>query len=451
MSQQLLLQLLNNPENFAREYIRHPPEFLYNDPQTCCLLRNDDKESQTCPGVNHGYLGRRGKVGVPYLVEVNDETLILKTSQPGQLSLIYREKPPSSIRSFEETIRQAPTRCGFPDISDLRYLGADEFTNEMLIGIILTSFIKNWNEQTRNNFYPLVEYIASSVCLDNNPGLPITSSRPIGIHLMEFANLGTLIDLSKSPETEQYRQVSKVYDPSSEYRENITIEVVKVEVIFQVIRQVIASLHLIQNEFDFNHGDLKIANIFVSSQPAEGEYEGLDISAPFTCKVADYGKSSLTIETEKGPCRIYNRSWLADRYLNLNPFTPLINIERVGFIGEPFFIIQGLLTVHLYTRTRHMGIPFYLAFDTYSFLISLLLIPGFYYSFFNTPQLVEKIWNPLWFGRDAALMQQAILDFLDDPKKAQSISTVLDLLKGVRLRCNATNILLNNLRQVEGI
>src|SRR5690606_31679953 len=102
------------------------------------LLRSG--EQAACPGVNKGYLGKRGKVGVPYLVEINDLLLILKTTRPGNLSMVYREEPPTSIKKFEQTLDQAPSKCGYPNLDDLRYLGADEFTNEMLIGLILDSF-----------------------------------------------------------------------------------------------------------------------------------------------------------------------------------------------------------------------------------------------------------------------------------------------------------------------
>jgi hypothetical protein len=446
MSHKILSRLLTEPEAFARDYQRRPPNFLYNDQRVCCLLDQTTK-SPTCPGINHGYLGKRGKDGVPFLVNIDGEDLVLKTTNPGQLSLVYRKEPPTNIKSFNATLKKAPSRCGYSNIDDLRYLGADEFTNEMIIGIILSSYFITWNEETKNNFYPIIEYLTSTVCQDRSPGLKIiTATPPIGVHLMEYADLGTLVDFANRRETQVYRQRQRIIDPRSPYGEEITIEVIKPDIILQIIRQVIAALHLLQNEFDFNHGDLKAANILVRSEPAKGIYQGVDISAPFTCKVADYGKSSLTFGTDQGPHRIYNRTWLADRYLYIMPFTPMINTQRTREGDEPFFIVQGLFNIHLYTRTRHMGLPFYLAFDTYTFLISILLIPAFYYSFFESPHLVEKVWTPLWFGQDGQRMQQDILVFHKDPSKAQSISTVLNLLKGIRLRCNATQILLNNLR-----
>ena len=441
MTEQLLEDLLSDPESFARNYQRKPPKFLYNDREICCLLRRKNKNA--CPGINRGYLGKRGKVGVPYLVEYNGHELILKTTNPGQLSIVHRKEPPSNIKSFDKIIDKAPSRCGYRDVDNLRYLGADEFTNEMLIGLILTFHYLDWNDITGNSFYPQIEYLTSSICQDTSPGqITKSATRPIGVHLMEFADLGTLVDFVSRKETQEYREVLQIIDTQSKRGDRFTMEVVKVDTIFQIIRQVVSALHSLQNNLDFNHGDLKAANIFVSSEASRGVYGGVDVTAPFTCKVADYGKSSLTIETDKGAYRIYNRSWLADRYLYINPFTPIINVEH----DEPFFIVKGLFKVHLYTRTRHMGLPFYLAFDTYTFIVSLLIIPAFYYAFFSNPDLVGRVWNVLWFHDDAERMRQRVLGYHDHPK-AEGIAVTLEILRDVRLRCDATQRLLESLRE----
>jgi hypothetical protein len=41
--------------------------------------------------------------------------------------------------------------------------------------------------------------------------------------------------------------------------------------------------------------------------------------------------------------------------------------------------IGNLLKQQIYTRTRHMGIPYYKAFDFYTLLVSILTIPSFYF------------------------------------------------------------------------
>jgi serine/threonine protein kinase len=429
MEENILDQLITDPELFVYNYRRNPPDFLYNDNQVCCLLR-ETEEVETCPGVNKGYLGKRGKVGVPYLVEIDGQTLILKTVQTEPLSIIYRHEPPSSLKAFDQALK---VRCEFPEVASLRYLGADEFTNEMLIGLVLTDYFQYWNEETHNNFYPQVAYLYSSVCQDVSP---------IGVHLLEYADKGTLVDIANGLSGEEYRVPLDVIDAT---RGDLKLEVVKPEVILLILKQVTTALDILQKSFAFNHGDLKAANIFVSSESSEGEYLGVDISAPFTCKIADYGKSSLTLETEHGPFRIYHRSWLADRYLSVVPFVPKTNLDQ----GEPYFVIPASWSPHLYTRTRHMGLPFYLAFDTYTFLISILLLPAYYYSFFSTSQLVEAAWNPLWLNqREADIVKSRIQREHSNPR-AQSLAISMDLLKNIRLRCNATSVLLSGLQGIK--
>lgn len=442
--EQVLINLLRDPEAFARNYQRNPPDFLYNNPDICCLLHNTDPNNSICLGTNQGYLGKKGKIGIPYLVEIEGQTFILKTTQPGRLSLVYRERPPSNVQKFQQKLLQSPSRCGYSDMQNYKFLGGDEFTNEMLVGFILDAYFTLRHQDNGNStrFYPYITYYLSSVCNDTQRGLILTSQRLIGVHLIEYANLGTLWDFSRSNNSQEYRIVHR--DPI----DNIQLEILRPEITALILRQVISALHILQNELQFNHGDLKLENIFVSSEPSQGDYEGLDVTAPFTCKIADYGKSSLTVESvQTSFCRIYNRSWLADRYLYLVPFNPMVNIDRIGEQEEPYFIIQGFLDVQLYTQTRHMGLPFYLAYDTYSFLVSMLLNPTFYYSFFSQDVFITQLWNPMWFGNDARRMQHKIKSQHHNAR-AQSTGLVLDLLRGIRLRCNGTQVLLDNLKLV---
>lgn len=449
----LLDDLFTNPIKFSRNYQRNPPKILNSEQSICCLLNTED--NNTCRGKNLGYLGKKGKVAIPYLIEIGDSNFILKTSTPGQLTLIYSNEPPSSLSSFKQVISKSPSTCGYPSLDKLKYLGGDEFTNEMLIGAILTRYIDNWNNTSHDDdgndddisndfsFYPCVDYFASSICSTS------TKSHPVGVHLLEFADLGTLHDFVTSQETEKYRCSlntgncgSLHYEISrSKLGNNIIFDVMKPEIILTIIRQIVSALDSLQNVLYFNHGDLKAANIFVSSTPSTGQYKGVDITAPFTCKIADYGKSSLTIKTNEGDCRLYNRTWLADRYLYLKPFTPNIYLEK----GEPFFTIKGMVP-HLYSRTRHMGLPFYLSFDTYCFIVSILLIPSFYYSFFETKKLIDKVWSPLWFEKEGSIIRQRILAYHNNPGEAQSMATIVELLRDLKLRCNATKILMKNLK-----
>lgn len=441
----LLERLLSNPVDFSRNYQRNPPEFLDNNNNICCFLnerQEGEEENSSCPGKNLGYLGKKGKVAVPYLIEIDGVNFVLKTSTPGQLSLVYSNNPPSNFSSFKQELDKSPSKCGYPSLDELKYLGGDEFTNEMLIGIILTRYFDNWNKTQETSFYPCVEYLASSIC-------STTKSRPIGAHLLEFADLGTLHDFAIDKKTQKYRCSLNTGNCGSLHHEisrtklgnDVIFDVMKPEVIFIILRQVISALHILQDVFDYNHGDLKAANILISSTPSSGQYEGVDVSAPFTCKIADYGKSSLTLETNDGDYRLYNRTWLADRYLYLKPFIPNIYLDR----GEPFFTIKGIIP-HLYTRTRHMGLPFYLAFDTYCFIVSILLIPSFYYSFFETKKLIDKVWSPLWFGKEGNIIRQRIVAYHNNPGEAHSMATIVELLREIKLRCNATEILLKNLR-----
>lgn len=473
MSKEVLNQLYYNPAEFAEDYMNSPPKYLFGDSKLCCLLDTTNLEdmepyqrSKLCRGLNRGIVNQKGNNGVTYKIGLDGEYLILKTVHPGSLDIVYRDQPPTGLRNFNASLEKSPTRCGFPDVDGLGYLGCDEFTNEMLVAGILDDFFSgdetpSYQGQTpgkKSNtsnghlsgsqngwdfhgyFKPYLRYHGSTICQDNIPPT-YSGASPVGAHLMEWGDYGSLLDFVDNPDTADYRQLEKVVDSKGK---SSLVEIINPEFLYIIIKQVIATLHLLQATFAFNHGDLRANNILVSSDSARGYHAGVDISGPFSCKISDYGKVSLTIPTEIGPTRIYNRSWFADRYLYMMPFKPQINIQRSGDSSreEPFFIIQDLLNVQLYSRIRHMGLPFYLSFDTYTFLMSLLSIPQYYYSFFSTPELVKKVWDPLWFGDDGRHIQDKLRLAVE---KGRSDLPILDLLRGLRLRCDATQRLVMSL------
>lgn len=94
----------------------------------------------------------------------------------------------------------------------------------------------------------------------------------------------------------------------------------------------------------------------------------------------------------------------------------------------------------IYTHTRHQGIPFYPSLDTYTLLVSMVQIPGYYYTFFDS-QFRSLIWDRLWLtSREADEMKAKVTTAING-NLPRSIETTLDLLRGVRLKCGVTQVL----------
>jgi hypothetical protein len=112
---------------------------------------------------------------------------------------------------------------------------------------------------------------------------------------------------------------------------------IRPQVIIDMVKQV-----------EFNHGDLKAANVLVSAEPSRGNYQGLSWNSDLSFKLADFAKSSLTIRTSTNErVRLFNYSSSAETYLS---------------IGTNF-------NVSALAQIRHMGLPYYFSFDLYTLMI----------------------------------------------------------------------------------
>ena len=164
-------------------------------------------------------------------------------------------------------------------------------------------------------------------------------------------------------------------------------------------------------------------------------YKNINISSAFTVKLADFGKSSMTmiLSDAKKPFRFYNHSGLASKYYVFTSFKPKVN---TGLGGE-YYIIDNIAMSTLYSEIRHMGIPFYATFDTYTFIISLLLVPEVFRSVFSNPMLQSVIWDPLWFPGDSDKVYRSIVRSIQHNEE-HTMGNVIKILKNIKLRCNIT-------------
>lgn len=375
-------------------------------------------------------LGQRGRIGVPYILTVNRpngyEQYVLKKS-PVVPAILYSRTPPTDLQNLIPYKNDLQI-CGFPSLENLNYIGSDEFTNETLIAYILDYVYSRYglNQQGMKTY---LKHFLGFVCKSN------------GYNLMEYADLGTLDRIGDDDKWQAYRHSIPIFSNTNVSRR----EVVKPEYLIKIFKQVIANLHFLQTTIQFTSSDCKSANIFVSNQPIKVDYEGLILDCPFTCKIGDYGKSSLTIglTNQNIPYRLFNRDWKSDQYLRFSPFTP--HIETLEDI--PYYTVSNLFLAQLYTRLRHMGIPFYLSFDTYTFIVSMLLDPAVFYSFFGNDDMVKYIWEPLWFQDDLQEIFSRIQKSISQGKGGSYQNTV-PLLMNIKLKCHATTILFDSIKSL---
>ena len=392
---------------------------LMNDNQLCCLAGITlDEEHPSCSNKIVRSLGKPGKIGVPYLVTHKGErnNYVIKVSKVERVKVFYSDTPPTSVRKLRK-YRSRMKACLYGDL-DMVYLALDEFTNEFVIAYLIENLYNNSN-MSMNGY---VRHIGVTIC------------KPYGINLMEYANMGTLRDFALD------RGNTTFIDIKTRAGDSHRVRVIRRELVLGILSQLAANLHFLQETVHFNHGDLKVDNVLLSDIPVSTQYKGLSISADFTVKLADYGKSSITLEGDR-KTRIYNASYVAKSYLWVAPFRP--NIGSHGNVM--YYIVDSYLTSQVYAQSRHMGIPFYLSFDTYTILTSIMAIKEFYYAIMFDKSL-RDVWTNMFFDNDRNTLYRRLRDNIAKP--SFSIADAIKLLKGIKLKCKGTHIFLDTMRNI---
>ena len=400
-----------------------------------------------CRGVTLQKMEKQGKIGTLYMIKTTKNEVIVGKTIP------YKRNIPGW--KVEES--NATGGVCIPSLQPgTILLGLDEFTNDSLIGYIIRTVL----EQNKMSSIACVYHYAGGYSSDR------------GMIIMEYAELGNLLSFSQrgalklppmmgqpiSPGRLALQQPSLttsslLANKTSEYgvnkrlRDDLTssgyirdVYVMNSDVTVGIISQVTMSIHYLGRALQFSSGDLKAENILVYPKPMMGTYKSLNLKCPVTCKISDFGKSSLSIQRLDGRLmRIYNETAAADLYMKLKSFNPKIYMDRVS--ARNYYIVDQSFTNEVYVWMRHSGHPYYRSFDYYTFMLSILSIPAYYFSFFSSADAISKFWIPMWLSdTESAEMQKIIHD------RAVSVSrlgmnSIIEILKDKRLMCDVIDII----------
>jgi hypothetical protein len=288
---------------------------------------------------------------------------------------------------------------------------SDEYSNETLIACIIHYIFEMYKD------YPklyLIHY-GASLCTDNN----------IGMNLMEYAKYGNLESFVKTEYTRS--KYCLVY--STINKEQVTrFTGIKLQPLISILKQCTLGLKLLIDTFDFRSGDLKAANILISDEHIKTNIYGLNIDSDFTCKIGDYGKSSITV-------KVGNHNY---RLFSYNPYASLANIfDSTNVASNGYYMIDSrLITL---SKARHSSHPYYQSFDFYTLLVSLLSIQEYHNIFFADHRLVD-MWNELFI--EPIIIKSRLL------RETRSINDAISILSGVKLRCDAIDLVIYHLSKM---
>lgn len=401
------------------------PLIPINDPDLCCV--GDPERSLSA---KKGSLCGSSKIvadGDGFILTWGRTTLRVETTEINDAHVIYRSRLPPSME-YLNTKMPALEECllGPASPESIRLIGADKFTNRILIAYILNYIFRLYSAP------PLyVEYYWSSQCA-NVPVSQLTEEADFrGMMLTEYCDLGPLGDFLGSEKSSPYRVIADVKDVGIDQK----LEVIRPEILYEVLKQTSLTLQFLQRNIQFSTGGILPNGFMVKSQDIRTSYQGVTLEAPFTCKIANFSEASCLVKAENDYLRFHPHLREIDTFATTQPFQ-FIATKAAGDLY--YFWIGASFDLLVYERGRLLGMPFYSSFDFYTFLVTLLLIPAVYYSFFSTPWLRAIFWDPLWIDTDGQVAQSRIRYRMINGTTA-TFAVAVDILRNLALTCSAAN------------
>jgi len=314
----------------------------------CQELLIQDQEDRADFAFSVGKMLARGKVGEAFLLNYNENYLIMKSIRgvvPKEYLSLRVLKVSDNIEALSimnpglEKNVWTKKQTGSPK---LIAVGGDNFSNQTCLHMILNTILKN----NPNYVYQYDAFY----CGDG------------GYNVTEFATQGDL----------------------SSYLDRVLEEDITEEFLRDLFTQVLKPLSVLKSDlFSFVHADLKARNVFVT----------LNVEGAPIYQIADFDKSSIFW---KG-LRFYNNT--GDYRLSNLPFdTKIYNGERYYIIDNAQ--IRAGLPIQVYTMHNPYG--FYLSYDLYTFFYSLMMEPAIWKFIWNSysnnlDSGVLRAWELLWF------------------------------------------------------
>ena len=448
------------------------PYLSLNNAQLCCLIGASSVKVKPniCLISKVNPLAHQGKEAETLLVTTGPlrqpQYFVLKVFEMDRPEVRFFESPVSNISHLGSSPQLK--LCLYPNITNLQYLGSDNFTNEYLVGFVLNEV---YRRSATSQGPPQVEaqpaaplqlqipqgiqrradgsfdgsgtveldgairFISATICNSGN--------KRKGTIIMDYADLGDIKNIVKNPLASDFRTTQEFLDQAGNV---VRLNSLKPAIVVDICKQVVANFDFLHRQVEFNHGDLKANNILIQSTPSQGNYQGLAWNSAFTVKLADFGKSSLTIaDNQNRRIRLFNYSSAADTYLGIFPFRPSLGTQ----FDQPYYLLDTNTNLSALARIRHMGIPFFYSMDLYTFIISLLLIPEIFYPVMTDNRLRTALFDNLWFQDDYSTVWTRLYNAIHTRKDNSSYSVILDILTGIKLKCQATTILLDGLKTLQ--
>ena len=385
-------------------------------------------------------LSNDGK-GNANFVTIKDRTYVVKSVSTLDRFSSFKDKDIFNLESLRRSMvrnSEVSTKClGVLGDFKYKYIGLDTFGAEIINGANVNRAFESEGSMPKT-YNKIVSY---SLC------------GRAGLMLMEQADKTDLAyflaNLSKDD--------TEIYEVSMGKKKS-TFSGVKRAVILPVIKQVVSTIDFLQKKIEFIHSELLSNNVLISSNNVKAKYGPVKLDGKYLAKIADYShaSSSLELDGSEDKVRFFNE-YRVTRFLPITPSFDLnpkkeqvcqVNIGS-GSLCKDVLWWELPSTFGLKTSliTQHSGMPFYRSYDFYTFMVSLMLCPKFYYMIMSSDNadLYAAIWLPLWKHSELDRVNKLV-----EKNKGEkiSLSLVLDIMAGLSLRCDAIEVVLDNLTRL---
>lgn len=408
--------------------------------ELCCIKKGSCKYTGEASEWMPHVLDNNGKGGA-HFVTINGEIYVVKSISTIDRFSSYKDKDVFNLNELRRSMVKNPaiTKSCVGVLGDFKYkyIGLDNFATEVINATVIDE------------------------AFESTPSMPKLYNKIVSYSLCGRAGL-ILMEEADQTDMESFlqqlsKQNSEMYEVQLSNKTKSTFPGVKREVIVPMVKQVLSALDFLQKKVEFIHSELLANNVLVHSEACKGTYEGVNLKGAYTAKIADYSHSSCSISSKnaKDPkVRIFNE-YRVTRFLPVTPSYEVktktnqicqVNVGRGQTCSDVFWwTLPSSFNVKTSLITQHSGMPFYRSYDAYTFIVSLMLCPRFYYTIISSENsdLFQAIWAPLWLPKELEKVTKLVEKNLNEKI---SLALVLDIIGGLSLRCDALDVLLSNLK-----
>lgn len=209
---------------------------------------------------------------------------------------------------------------------------------------------------------------------------------------------------------------------------------IEYNIIKGILFQLFSTLKVL-SKYDLFLGPIGKKNIVLYDEPISYKYNGIKIDCPITAKYLLNSTSSITIKSENGNTRIYQKSDIMENQIKYNSTLPY-KIEN--YKNQKNVVTYSLSTSNkkVYNYYCSLGFPFYISsYNLYSVFLVLMTIPEIFNCItLNNENIFKKLWLPNEYK-----------NVISDLKNNQEDFDPFNIIKKYKLRKDALDFVLNNL------